>query len=255
MAGADLARLESGLTSGILAAVHFPEKAQIRNPWHVRALVSAVSARGVRLLPGCAVRSLVMSGERLVAVETEAGLIACGQAVICAGAWSERVLAGVGVTVSTPPVKGQIVLLDAGGLAPGRIVEHGSQYLVPRQDGRVLVGSTEEHAGFDVRTTAVAIQELLDEALRLYPDLEKATVETAWAGLRPGSMDALPYLGAVPQRPGLFVATGHLRAGLQLSPGTAVVMADLLMGRTPRIDLHPFRIEREPERQAPLFRS
>jgi glycine oxidase len=148
--------------------------------------------------------------------------------------------------VATPPVKGQIVLLRGARPLLSRIVEHGKNYLVPRDDGRVLVGATEEDAGFDTRATPVAVRDLIDEALRLCPALAGAELERAWAGLRPGSLDARPYLGAAPGFRNLFVATGHKRAGLQLSPGTAEVIADLVQDRPPRIDLAPFRLDRPP---------
>jgi glycine oxidase len=197
----------------------------------------------------------VVEQGRLQAVDTAEGPIACGQAVIAAGAWSEQVLAGVGARVPTPPVKGQIVLLDAGDRAPRRIIEHGARYLVPRDEGRVLVGSTEEHVGFDTRPTSRAVHDLIEEAVRLCPGLADVAFESAWAGLRPGSIDSRPTLGPIDSVGGLYVATGHKRAGLQLSTGTAVVLGDLLLGRTPRIPLDAFRIDRPASAQAPLFRS
>ena len=102
---------------------------------------------------------------------------------------------------------------------------------MPRQDGRVLVGATEEDAGFDTRTTAAAVRDLLDEAIWLCPVLARAEVEASWAGLRPGSIDTRPYIGPAPGYRNLIVATGHKRAGLQLSPATAELVADLVLGR------------------------
>ncbi len=128
-----------------------------------------------------------------------------------------------------------------------RIVEHGNNYLVPRDDGRILVGATEEDAGFDTRTTSEAVRDLIDEAIALCPVLAGAEVERAWAGLRPGSLDTRPYIGPAPGLGNLIVATGHKRAGLQLSPATAEVVADLVLGRPPRIDLVRLR-RRSPAR-------
>ncbi|MBV8267997.1 MAG: FAD-dependent oxidoreductase, partial [Planctomycetaceae bacterium] len=95
--------------------------------------------------------------------------------------------------------------------------------------------------------TSSGVRDLLDEAIHLCPGLADAEVERAWAGLRPGSFDTRPYIGRAPGFANLIVATGHKRAGLQLSPATAEVVADLVLGRLPRIDLTPFRIDREPE--------
>lgn len=116
--------------------------------------------------------------------------------------------------------------------------------MVPRDDGRVLVGSTEEEAGFDKQTTVKEIQELTDLARRLVPDLQGTQVEKTWAGLRPGTFDGFPYLGAVPDLPNAFVAAGHFRSGLHLSTGTARVISQLMRGETPEIDLTPFRVGR-----------
>jgi glycine oxidase len=120
----------------------------------------------------------------------------------------------------------------------------GARYLVPRPDGRVLVGSTEENVGFDKRTTAAAIGELLGFAFTLVPELAAAHVERTWAGLRPGSPDGLPFLGRVPGFDNLFVAAGHYRAGIQLSPGTGLVLKELLLGQKLTVPLEPFRLER-----------
>jgi glycine oxidase len=115
---------------------------------------------------------------------------------------------------------------------------------VPRDDGRVLVGSTEEEAGFDKSTTKEAIRELTQLAIELVPTLRHAQVERTWAGLRPGSFDGLPYLGPIPGLENAFVAAGHFRSGLHLSTGTAVVMGQLIRGLQPEIDLAPFQIAR-----------
>jgi glycine oxidase len=155
-------------------------------------------------------------------------------------------LDGLGVSAPTPPVKGQIVLLKGDRPLLRRIVEHGPRYLVPREDGRVLVGATQEDAGFDTRATPRGVRDLLDEALRLCPVLAEAEVEKAWAGLRPGSIDTRPYIGLVPGLSNVVVATGHMRAGLQLAPATAEVVTDLVLGRPPQIDLAGYRIGREP---------
>jgi glycine oxidase len=215
----------------------------------------ACSRLGVSIRPGCPALGFVSQGDRVLSVKTAEGNLPCGSAVVAAGAWTEGLLSGLGHHVPTPPVLGQIVLLRARTAPLRRIVEHGARYLVPRDDGRVLVGSTEESAGFQPRTTAGGVMGLIAEAIRLCPGLADAEFERAWSGLRPGSLDHRPYLGPLPGFNNLFVASGHKRAGLQLSPGTAVVLADLVMGRTPSIDLSPFRIDRDPSPSDEPFRS
>jgi glycine oxidase len=127
---------------------------------------------------------------------------------------------------------------------------------VPRGDGRVLVGSTEEEAGFVKATTAEAVAGLLHFAAEMVPALATAAVERTWAGLRPATRDGLPYLGRLPGAANLWVGTGHFRSGIQLSPATGVVLADALTGHPARIPLEPFRPDRPPGPPAqPAFRS
>jgi glycine oxidase len=137
------------------------------------------------------------------------------------------------------------------------VIGVGKRYLVPREDGRILVGSTEEpEAGFDKRNTEEGISELTSFASTLVPDLVSAPVEKTWAGLRPGTPDGQPFLGPIPGWKNVFVATGHFRAGIQLSPGTAQVLADLFAGRPASVPIDEFRLGRPPARPVPTaFRS
>ncbi|MGO9924401.1 MAG: glycine oxidase ThiO [Isosphaeraceae bacterium] len=256
LAPADITRVEPALRVKLGAAYFLPDRAQVRNPRLLRALIEAVSHRGGRLKPWHAVEGFQMEKGRVVAVRTSEGAISCGRVVVAAGAWSGPLLKHLGLHAPTPPVKGQIVLLRGDRHLLHRIVEHGKNYLVPRDDGRILIGATEEDAGFDSRPTARGARDLLDEALRLCPVLGEAVVETTWAGLRPGSIDTKPYIGAAPGFENLFVATGHKRAGLQLAPGTAEIVADLMLDRPPRINLAAFRLDREPDQaEDETFRS
>ena len=110
------------------------------------------------------------------------------------------------------------------------VIEHGRQYLVPRQDGLILVGSTQEDVGFEKKNTAEGIAQLLEFAVSLVPTLRHAEVVRCWSGLRPASPDELPTLGAVPGLSNVFVGAGHFRSGLQMSPGTAAILADVICG-------------------------
>jgi glycine oxidase len=255
LAPQDFLQIEPALNPEIRQVYFLPDRAQIRNPWHLRALSAASSSRGVRLLPWHAIDRFETRGDRVIKIRTSSGDISCGWVIVAAGAWSGRLLGELGIFAPTPPLKGQIVLLRHDRPLVRRIVEHGKNYLVPREDGRVLVGATEEDVGFDKRPTPVAIRDLLDEALRLCPVLAQAEVETTWAGLRPGSIDSRPYIGIAPGYRNLIVAAGHKRAGLQLSPATGELVADLVLGRPSRLDLAPFRLDREPDAAGDAFRS
>ena len=226
------------------AAWWLPDEAQVRNPRHLKALSLACARRGVKLSPGVAVEGFRLAAGRVDEVITSTGRLSVGQVCIASGPWSKSLLAGLGVEVPLRPVRGQMVLLSSPRPVLRSVINVGKQYLVPRPDGRILVGSTEEDAGFDKRTTAQAIGELLDLAVRLAPSLGEFSMETCWAGLRPASHDDLPYLGRIPGCENLFLASGHFRHGLRLSPATAVMTSRLMLGTDPGIDLLPFRVDR-----------
>jgi glycine oxidase len=244
-------KMEPALNRDLGPARHLPEMAQIRNPRHMQALIAAcanfMGADGwplVDLRPGVGVASLLRDKNRIEAVGTTHGVVEGEQFLAAAGAWTASLLRPLGWALPVEPVRGQIVLLNAGPPLVRHILLCGSRYLVPRAEGRVLVGSTEEYAGFHKQTTAAGVHGLLELATRLVPDLARAAVEKTWAGLRPGSRDGMPYLGRVGDFDNLFVAAGHFRAGLQLSIGTGVVMADVIQGKTPPIDVAPFAPDR-----------
>jgi glycine oxidase len=176
--------------------------------------------------------------------------------LIANGAWAAELLCPLGYILPVAPVRGQIVLFNPGRPVISRVLMVGKRYLVPRSDGRILVGSTEEpEAGFVKANTPEGVNGLIEFACGLVPALRDAPVETTWAGLRPGSPDGLPFIGPVPGYDNLFAAVGHGRAGVQLSIGTAHMVADLILGR-PNPDAAAFRLDRRPDGAArPAFRS
>src|SRR5262245_27149315 len=226
------------------SAFLIPDEAQLRNPWHLRALARACEAAGVRISSQLGASEFLIRGEDLVELKTAAGNIGARQFCFTAGAWTGQILQRLGISTGILPVRGQMVLFHGHEPAIHRIINEGSRYLVPREDGRVLAGSTEEEVGFDKRTTEEAIADLADFARGLVPALCEAQIEQAWAGLRPCSFDGLPYLGPLPGLKNAFVAAGHFRSGLFLSTATAVVMSQLLRGQQPQIDLSPFCVGR-----------
>jgi glycine oxidase len=236
--------LEPDLAPGIDRAYHLPEMAQVRNPRHLKALLSGCDSLGARLSPYCGVHGFLTRGGRIEAVQTDHGRIEAGQFLVAAGAWTDALLKQVGWQPGVHPVRGQIALLNTGVPRLRPILLYGKRYLVPRPDGRVLVGSTEEDAGYDANPTSGAVSELLAFANALVPAWAKARLERCWAGLRPGSPDGLPYLGDVPGWDNLYLAAGHFRSGLQLSPGSGLVMKERLLGQTPSVPLEAFRLDR-----------
>jgi glycine oxidase len=239
-----LRRLEPNVVASPGPVYHLPDLAQLRNPRHVKALLAACQSLGVRLRPGYPVHGFEHQDHRVTSVQTLSGRLHADQFLLTAGAWSDVLLGQLGWRPGIRPVRGQIALLRCETPLIHRVLLRGPRYVVPRADGRVLVGSTEEDVGFDKRTTARAIHDLLELAYGLVPGLADAPLERCWAGLRPGSLDGLPYLGQVPGWENVFVAAGHFRAGIQLSPGTGLVMKQLLLGEKVSMPLEAFGLER-----------
>jgi glycine oxidase len=227
---ADLAERFPSLSNDVAEAFLLPDMAQVRNPRHLKALVAGCARRGVELLPGHPVVGVERAGETILALRTPQQDFRAGEFVFAAGAWSASLLQSAGVEFPVEPVRGQIVLLQMGWLPFRTIIELGKRYLVPRPDGRILIGSTEERVGFVKANTAEAVADLLRFATGLVPDLQQAHVERMWSGLRPHRPGELPYLGRVAGLKNACLAAGHFRAGLQMSPITAVLIRQVLLG-------------------------
>ena len=240
-----------------MVGVHLPALGQVRNPWHLRALVAACVRVGVRLSPQTPFVGWGMIRDRVVTAQSaDAARKSAGAYLIAGGAWAGQMLRPLGVRPPVRPVRGQIVLFRPSSPLFTNVLMVGKRYLVPRADGRVLVGSTEEDAGFEKATTPVGIEELTEFARAMVPALAEADTETTWAGLRPGSPDGMPYLGLVPGQKNVFAAVGHHRAGIQLSIATAEVMTRLVRLEPPPFPVEAFRLDREPDFSVrPAFRS
>ncbi|MCS7166813.1 MAG: glycine oxidase ThiO [Gemmatales bacterium] len=242
--GEQLRHKEPALAETLPGAIYFPEMAQIRNPWHIRALIAACNQLHVELRAYSPVSDLVTDKHCITAAWTPQERLIADKYVICAGAWADRLLQNLGLSLGIRPMRGQIALLRTSKLILHHIIMGGEEYLVPRRDGHILIGSTVEDVGFDKRTTARAIAHLLETAIQWVPALREAELVRAWAGLRPGSPDSRPFIGRVPGYDNLYIAAGHFRSGITLSPGTALLVSELILGLVPSVPLEPFRIER-----------
>ena len=246
----ELTQIEPALTSlrckrPVRAAYLLPDEAQLRNPRHLKALLAACRQRGVEISGQVGVECLRVAGARVIGADSSAGLLQADQYCITTGAWTQRLLSTIHRQMAIRPWRGQMALLAAKPDLLRHVINEGPRYLVPRDDGRILAGSTVEDVGFDERTTPEAISQLVQFAVEVVPHLADATLEHSWAGLRPRTGDGLPFLGSAPPWENLWVAAGHFRSGLELSPVTAVVMSQLIREETPQVDLRPFRLDRE----------
>lgn len=242
----------------IRSAIWVPSEAQISSPHHLDALVAACRKLGVVMKDEIGVAKIEISNGRLLGVTTPRESFVGENYLFAAGPWTERLVKPIGVPLPMQPVRGQIALYktspDSGSAESWSIINEGSRYLVPRRDGHVLAGATIEEVGFDCRTTEDEIADLRTWAESLAVALNESTYLKSWAGLRPGTFDGFPYLGRLGGLQGAFVATGHFKCGIQVSTGTAAVLADLLEGNPSTIDLEPFSPARAADHQSTEIR-
>jgi glycine oxidase len=227
---ADALQLEGILGAGCRGVALVRGEGQVDNRALGRALRSACEGLGVRIDAGIEALELETANGRARGVRTKNGSVGAATIVNTAGAWAGA-LAGVPREARVPviPIKGQILALAAPADLVRRVLWVPGAYLVPRADGRLLVGATVEDAGFDLRVTAGGIHTVLDAALAALPALRDLSILETWAGLRPGSPDGIPFIGETPLE-GYLVASGHHRNGVLLAPLTGRLVADLILG-------------------------
>jgi len=219
-------------------AVWMPKVAQVRNPRFASALRRSIDHLGVQVLTNTTVKEISLHAGKVEGVITTGGeQLLADKVVLASGAWSAGLLENLGLELPVSPVRGQMLLYKTQPDTVKRIILNQDRYVIPRRDGRVLVGSTQEHTGFEKQTTDAAREELSSEAQRIIPALADFPIEAHWAGLRPGSPDGVPFIGACPEAEGLYLNTGHFRNGVILGPASAALMASIILEN--KFDLSP----------------
>ncbi len=242
--------MEPALSPGVRCGLWAPGDHQVHNRQLLGSLLAATGSSGVVLLEE-AVDAVELAAGAVSGVRLASGDCVRSPAVVLAAGCRSALIGGLpaGALPAVRPVKGQILRLGPrGGVSPGpgptrsvrAIVEGASVYVVPREDGTVVVGATVEEQGFDTSVTAGAVYELLRDARRALPALSEMALEEAVAGLRPGSPDNGPVVGPSPDVEGLVLATGHYRNGILLAPLTADAVVSAIEGRPQPPELEPF---------------
>jgi glycine oxidase len=219
--------LEPALSERVCAALLVPAHGYIGVSGFTSALARAAEARGATIERGATVRRLTQS-ESVVQVETRNGLLEADAVVVAAGSWS----GGIDIGKAHPPVKpirGQLLHLAFPAAVASRVIWGAQCYLVPWQDGSLLVGATVEDAGFDESATVTGVRELIDRASELLRPAPSARFIAVRVGLRPATSDELPIIGRSSTDAHVFYATGHYRNGVLLAPLTAALVADLVL--------------------------
>jgi glycine oxidase len=236
-------RLEPCISANILGALRFPLDVQVENRRLLSALTDSVAKLGVSVVTGMNVESVRIEKDRVTGVVTSRGAISCPAVVIAAGTWSSFI--GIGPASQKPPlviepVRGQMISFDARPQVARHVIYSPRGYIVPRQDGRLLAGSTSERAGFVKQVTAGGISSILQNALEISPSVAALPIVDTWAGLRPRAPDSLPVLGPCDEIGGLFYATGHYRNGILLAPVTGELITEAVVAGVTSPLLGPF---------------
>jgi glycine oxidase ThiO len=213
VSGSELARYQAGLA--IESALWIPDDSQVDNRQLVLALELANRSLGVVMRQGVAVHSLTIRQHQVVGVETSAGTISADRYILTTGAWTAELL-----PQPISPRKGQMLSVFDPDRSLGRVIYGAGIYLVPRQDGRIIVGATVEDCGFQGGNTAWGINYLLSGAIQLYPAIAHMKITETWWGFRPYAPQEELILGASAY-PNLLLALGHYRNGILLAPITA----------------------------------
>ncbi|MEK0316353.1 glycine oxidase ThiO [Cohnella sp. 56] len=227
---AGLARAEPALPPGFAGALYCADEAHVQAPLLVKALIRACRRRGAQLLP--------LAGE-LTDAESDAsggvsvqfeeyGRISADAVCCCLGAWSGRLAAWLGLRIPVHPIRGQICAYDPAPIALRHIVFGPQAYWVGKPDGSLICGASEDEAGFDRTVTDAGIGRLVRAGGRLLPALSGVAPARSWAGLRPATLDGRPLIGPVPGHRAVFMAAGHYRNGILLSPATAAAFGEWL---------------------------
>ena len=217
-----------------------PQVAQARNPSVSKALEAACRKAGVNFLCQTEVAGFDISSGRVTAVRTLTGRFQADSYVMCGGAWSQNLLRDTTLSLEIIPVRGQILLFKSEPGLLGHILYRDGQYLVPRMDGHILVGSTLEYVDFDKSITDKARNSLLHFALESMPDLTKAKLVKQWAGLRPGSPGNVPTISQHPYLENLYINSGHFRYGLTMAPASAELLVQLMLDRSCHLNTQPY---------------
>ncbi|MGC4090938.1 MAG: glycine oxidase ThiO [Polyangiaceae bacterium] len=240
----ELAQAVPALSPEAQAALAFPDDARIDPPKLLRALRIAAERQGAQFRSGTLVRRVESDGKRVRGVLLDDGtLVRGGHVVVAAGSWSSLVEGVPLPKGGVVPARGQIVELTLPTPAFEPVLFGPGCYLVPRDDGRVLIGSTLEFVGYQRDVTAQAVRDLLDAALRLVPCLAQASLGRSWSNFRPYTQDMQPIIGEAHLR-GLLLATGHYRNGILLAPATAALIKALVLGEKPPLALDPWSPKR-----------
>ncbi len=239
----EIEKLEPMASREIIGAVLFPDDCQVHSPRFGSAMALAAQLQGTRFICGNGVDRFLFQDQQVIGVTVNQEQIFGDQFVVATGCWTEQLTTHLEYPLPISPVRGQVVMTEVVPQPLTRILEGGGAYIVPRAEGKILIGATIEEAGYNKQTTLGNTLDLIQIAVQTVPCLSGAPLLKTWAGLRPYTKGN-PYLGRLPGHDNVVVATGHYKTGILLAPITGQLISQLLTDQTPTIPLEPFRVDR-----------
>lgn len=227
---AELRRREPSVHPAFTSAIFNPHASSVLLGQVTEAQARAASNNGATVDTFAAVTSITVKDGSATGVVVNGEFLPAGQVVVAAGAWSRLLADNLGTPIPTMPVRGQMLALAHAPQPVRAVIAGAGGYIVPRADGTIAVGATEEHsAGFHTQVTPAGIAWLVELVRTVTPTLADAVLVDTWAGLRPGTIDGEPIIGPIPGVANVWAATGHFRSGALLAPSTAEIVADGLL--------------------------
>ena len=231
--------LEPAVSNDIAGAVLFPEDGHVRNPRMVSALAKGAAQHGTQFLLGNPVSGFVSENGRVIGTVVNGETIYADSFILAAGCWTGNMTTMLDVPISISPAKGQIVLLETMPQLFRRTIDGLGIYIVPRTDGKVLLGATVEYVGYDKTPTVDGVKQMIDAAVLIAPKLAQSTFVQTWVGLRP-YYNRGPCLGHLPGYDNVVLASGHFKNGILLAPITGKLITELLSTGQTSLSLEPF---------------
>lgn len=232
LSAAEVRQVEPFISPDTRAALFFPDDRQVENRQLLDALQKYVALNKINVVENAEVKSLLVKNEKITGAETQSGNFLAAKTVIAAGAWTSHIKIGENILPglrNVKPIRGQMLGFHTAKRLFSKVIYSPRGYIVPRRDGRILVGATMEDVGFDKSVTTDGIDFVRENALEIAPSLVNLERSEKWSGLRPFAPDGLPILGGFPQVENLFVATAHYRNGILLAPLTAEILASKIV--------------------------
>lgn len=245
----DIREMEPSLSPSVSGGMYLPNDGHVQPAKLSLAFAKAAVYFGAEIRENTEVLSFIYENGQVKGVKTTNGVIHCEQVVIATGAWAAKLMRESGLDIGVYPVKGECFsIMTEKPIINTTIFSDKRCYLVPKRDGEIYIGATMIEDTFDKKVTPGGIATLIERATQLVPQIKDAAWERVWSGIRPQTGDGLPYMGEHPRWKGLFVAAGHFRNGILLSPMTGKLVADLVVGRLQdQTLLSAFHLERHKE--------